>query len=615
MGWAPALLEEIRRRCDIVTLVAQTVELRPRGGELVGLCPFHPERSPSFYVSPDKQVFHCFGCGASGDVFTFLMRRERLSFGEAVEALAARVGVELRPESPGERRRRAERERCLEALAAAAAAYRTALDDGGLGEAARAYLAARGVGAAVAERFGLGYAPPGGDWLWRRLARAGLEAEVLERAGLVLRQREGLRDRFTDRLMFPIRDEAGRVIGFGGRVLGEGEPKYLNSPETQVFSKKRVWFGLDLARAALRQGEPAVIMEGYMDVVAAHQAGITAAVASLGTALGPEQAQLLRRYAEEAVVAFDSDAAGARAAWRSLSVLQRAGLRVRVATVPEGKDPDGFLRVRGADGFRAVLAAAPALLDYAFAAAAAGEDLARPEGKARVAAALAPFILGEEDPVAQAAQARDLARRLDVSEEAVRRLLLRHVRREERGRVHREAAATVGPVAESGWGHSKRKDWDTKSAPPAGEGGRRAALLLAERRLASRVLADAAWRRARAPRLAAVTFADPAAGRLVEVALAHPEAEGAAILDLLGEDVEARELAAALLSRETPADPRAADGVLASLERRGLEERLADLEERLRRAAREGVALPAQEVAAWQDLQRRLRGGDGRQWR
>ncbi len=614
MGWAPALLEEIRRRCDLVALVSQTVELRPRGRELVGLCPFHPERSPSFYVSPEKQVFHCFGCGAAGDAFTFLMRRDRLSFGEAATVLAERTGVELRPDSPAERRRRAERERCLEALAAAAAAYRAALEDGESGAAARAYLAGRGVGREAAELFGLGFAPPGGSWLWRRLGQTGLDVEVLERAGLVLRHREGVRDRFTGRLMFPIRDEGGRVVGFGGRVLGEGEPKYLNSPETPVFSKRRVWFGLDLARPALREGGAAIVMEGYMDVVSAHQAGFTTAVASLGTALGPEQAQLLRRYAEEAVVAYDADAAGARAAWRSLSILQRAGLRVRVARIPEGKDPDDFLRVRGSQAFTRVLAEALPLLDYAFAAAAEGRDLSRPESKATVASAVAPFLLGEEDPVAQAAQIRELAGRLGVAEEAVRQLLLRRARGDGRGAARRETAAALASVAESGSGHSKRKTWDTKTAP-AGEGEfARSALLLAEQRVAARALADAGWRLARAGRLTSLSFLDAACGRLVAAALAHPETEGSGILDLLGEDVEARELAAALLSAEPP-EAGAADGFLASLERRSLAERLAALEERLRRAAREGAELPAQEVAAWQDLQRRLRGREGRPWR
>lgn len=618
MGWAPGALEEIRRRCDLVTLVSQVVELRPRGRHLVGLCPFHPERTPSFYVTPERQLFRCFGCNAAGDVFSFVMRREGLSFAEAVEALARRVGVELRPATAAERRRRALRDRYIEALTAAAEEYRRALLHGEEGTRAREYLRRRGVDEETAERFGLGYAPPAGDWLCRRLSRLGWEGEVLERAGLAFPGRDGLRDRFVDRLMFPIRDEAGHVVGFGGRVLGEGQPKYLNSPETVVFSKRRVWFGLDLARPALRGGGAAIVMEGYMDVIAAHQAGFTTAVASLGTALSADQAQLLRRYAEEVVVAYDADAAGAQATWRSLDILQRAGLRVRVARIPAGKDPDEFLRASGAEAFGEVLAGAPSLVHYAFEVAAAGEEPAAPEAKARVAAAVAPFVLGVEDPVAQAAYVRDLADRLGVSEEAFRRLLLRQARSADGGTARREVAAALAPVAERGSEHSKRKGWHTKTdffLASDGPSLSRAGLAEAERRLAAFVLVDPDWRRARAERLAAVPFADAACGRIVAAALACPEAGGVEVLDCLAGDTEARDLAALLLSGEEVVDARSADGCLERLEREALARRLASLEERLREASATGAGLPAQVVAEWQDLQRRLRGRAGRQRR
>lgn len=360
-----SFIDDLLARLDIVDVVGKRIQLKRSGANLSACCPFHDERSPSFTVSPSKQFYHCFGCGAHGTAIRFVMEYESLGFVEAVESLAASLGLEVPNErglQPGPARSRSEALRPL--LDAAAAFYRQKLR-----ETPRAidYLKRRGLTGDVAKRFGLGYAPEGWDTLATVFADYRSNADLVE-AGLVVLGDSGKRhDRFRDRIMFPITDGAGRMIGFGGRVLDQGEPKYLNSPETPLFSKGRELFGLWPAREAIRRENRAIVVEGYMDVVALAQHGIGNAVATLGTATTPTHVQKLLRMVDEIVYCFDGDAAGRRAAWRALEnslAALRDDVRIKFLFLPEDEDPDSHVRKVGADGFHASLGDALSLAEF-----------------------------------------------------------------------------------------------------------------------------------------------------------------------------------------------------------------------------------------------------------
>lgn len=359
-------VDELRSRLDIVDLVSQYVQIKKSGRNFFGLCPFHGEKTPSFSVSQDKQIFHCFGCGEGGNVFAFLMKMEGLTFPESVKELARRAGIPLpRVElSPGEVRRQERRQRLQEAMNLAARYYRHMLSCPD-GSQALAYLKKRGLSHETVERFALGYAPDGWENLKSILLRQGYQERDLVDAGLLTDGEKKTYDRFRNRIMFPICSPRGDVIAFGGRVLGEGTPKYLNSPETPLFDKGKNLYALHVAREAIRRQKQAVIFEGYMDVIAAHQAGITNAVASLGTSLTDAQARLLRGQAEEAVIVYDADAAGQAATWRGLQVLRQAGCLVKVGSLPQGFDPDDYIRRYGGEAFvREIVGKAQLLVDY-----------------------------------------------------------------------------------------------------------------------------------------------------------------------------------------------------------------------------------------------------------
>jgi DNA primase len=429
-AFPPGVLDEIRASVDLVDLIGRYVTLKRAGQNWKGLCPFHTERTPSFMVNPHKGIFHCFGCGVGGDAFGFLMRQDRLSFPEAVRTLAGMVGIRL-PEEPGPRDD-AGRHELFRVMELAARFYSDTLW-GRAGAQARSYLAARGIEAEVARRFGLGYAPEGWEHLLAAMRAAGVEVGLLETVGLIV-AREGGRghyDRFRGRLMFPIRDVQGRVVAFGGRTLGAEEPKYLNSPETPLYTKGRLLYGLDLARPAFRERQRALLVEGYVDCLMAHQFGFTETVATLGTALTPEQLALLRRYCHEVVTFFDADTAGQRAAERAAELLEPApgGLawavnrsgtlgaevpfKVRVALLPAGHDPDTFLRQHGAEALRARIEAARSLLAYALdriMADAEGERGGR--GRATAFARVALTLAKVEDAEEALALSREAAARL-----------------------------------------------------------------------------------------------------------------------------------------------------------------------------------------------------------
>lgn len=413
----PDLIERVRTASDIVAVAGEYVRLTRAGRSYKGLCPFHHEKTPSFTVSPEKQVFYCFGCGAGGNVFHLVMRLEKLDFPEAVRRLAQRAGIPL----PGSREKGegGEKVRWLGLLEVAARFYRQCLQDEELGRCAREYLSGRGVSAEAREKFELGYAPPEWDRLLRFLVGKGYRPDEAEKVGLVAVRGKGsgYYDRFRDRIIFPIRDLQGRVVGFGGRALGEGAPKYLNSPETPLYHKGEHLFGLFQAREAIRSEGRAVLVEGYLDAVMAHQCGFNNVVASLGTALTEEQARLLGRLTEEIVLCYDADTAGAEATLRGLHLLQNAGPEVRVMVLPAGEDPDSFLRKEGPSGWNRALAGAVPLTRYLIDSLLARFDLSRGDELVRTKAvqAVAPVLAGLASPAERRIYLEQVAARVGLS--------------------------------------------------------------------------------------------------------------------------------------------------------------------------------------------------------
>jgi DNA primase len=431
-SYTPAVLDEIRTGVDVVELVGRFVNLRKAGQNYKGLCPFHAEKTPSFMVNPRKGIFHCFGCGVGGDVFGFLMRQDRLSFPEAVRTLARQAGVAL-PDERGPRAGESGREDLYRAMELAAAFYTERLWTPG-GERARAYLDERGIAPEVARRFGLGWAPEGWETLPDALKGAGIGEDTMLAAGLrVAREnRPGAYDRFRGRLLFPIRDLQGRVVAFGGRGFGDEQPKYLNSPETPLYTKGNLLYAADLSRETIREKNRALIVEGYIDCLMAHQHGFTETVAALGTAFTAAQLGVLRRYCDEVITFFDADAAGQKAAERAEELLEpnggglawgvnRAGafdapgtLRVKVALLPAGHDPDTFLRAEGHAAFAERIDSARSLLAYALDRAVADSAGGGARGRVNAFARVALMLAKVGDAQEATALAREAALKLGV---------------------------------------------------------------------------------------------------------------------------------------------------------------------------------------------------------
>ncbi len=416
-------IQTLLGRVDIVDVIDKYVPLKKAGANYAACCPFHSEKSPSFTVSPTKQFYHCFGCGAHGTAIGFLMEYGARSFPDAVEELARDAGLDVpREERPGERERRAEVADLTDHLLDAARYYRAALKDS---PRAIDYLKRRGLTGEIAARFGLGYAPDA----WQSLLRvfANYEDPMLESAGLVIQGDGDKRyDRFRDRIMFPIHDHRGHVIGFGGRVLDSGEPKYLNSPETPVFSKGRELYGLYHARNAIRDAGKVVVVEGYMDVVALAQHGVEYAVATLGTATTPIHVQKLFRQTDTVVYCFDGDAAGRRAAWRALEntlAMLTDGKNARFLFLPDGEDPDDFVRKRGRAAFEAALAAATPLSEFLLDELCARHPPATAEGQAALANDARSYLAQIRAPILHAVLRRRLAELAGLPESELRTLL------------------------------------------------------------------------------------------------------------------------------------------------------------------------------------------------
>ena len=449
------IIEEVRSRNDIVDVISQYVHLQKKGSSYFGLCPFHNEKTGSFSVTPSKQMYYCFGCGAGGNVFTFLMEYENLSFSEAMEMLAERGGVELpKREMSREAKREADRRSRLMEINREAAMYFYRLLRSEKGKAAYEYFTKRQLSPETMQKFGLGYADKYSNDLYRYLRGKGYEDEILKDSGLVsIDERRGGYDKFWNRAMFPIMDANNKVVAFGGRVMGEGEPKYLNSPETMVFNKSRTLYGLHLARRTRRP--QMILCEGYMDVIALHQAGFDNAVASLGTALTSGHASILKRYARDVYLSYDSDGAGQRAALRAIPILREAGITCRVINMAPHKDPDEFIKALGPEAYEERIQAAENSFMYTIRMLERDFDMNDPEGKTAFYNEVAKKILEFPEEIERNNYIEAVARHYHTGFENLRQLV-NHF-------GARSGIAAPRPKVRAGTGGRKKEDGMEKS--------------------------------------------------------------------------------------------------------------------------------------------------------
>ena len=423
MYYPDELIEEIRTRNDIVDVISGYVRLQKKGSSYFGLCPFHNEKSPSFSVSRTKQMYYCFGCGAGGNVFTFLMEYENFTFVEAVKFLADRAGIELpQLEYSKEAREKADLKASILEINKTAAKYFYVQLKSERGKQAYTYLKGRELTDEIITAFGLGYSNKYSDDLYKYLRKKGYSEELIRQAGLInTDERQGVYDKFWNRVMFPIMDSNNRVIGFGGRVMGDGKPKYLNSPETVVFDKSRNLYGLNRARTSKKSYF--ILCEGYMDVIALHQAGFINAVASLGTALTAGHASLIRRYVQEVYLTYDSDEAGTKAALRALPILREAGIAAKVIRMDPYKDPDEFIKNLGAEEFEKRIGAARNGFLFGLEVLEREYDMDSPEGKTSFFNEAARRLSRFEDELERNNYIEAVAKKYKVSEESLAKLV------------------------------------------------------------------------------------------------------------------------------------------------------------------------------------------------
>ncbi|MCI6021861.1 MAG: DNA primase [[Bacteroides] pectinophilus] len=422
MRYSEELIEEVRSRNDIVDVISGYVKLKKSGSNYFGLCPFHNEKSGSFSVSPSKQMYYCFGCGAGGNVITFIMEYENYTFMEAVRMLAERAGIELpqMEETPEERKSRDIRSQLLEINKLAAVYYFHQLR-GQNGSTAMNYLKKRELSDETIQRFGLGYSSMYSDSLYRYIKSKGYKDDILKESGLFTYGDGKVTDKFWNRVMFPIMDMNNRVIGFGGRVMGDGKPKYLNSPETKLFDKSRNLYGLNIARTSRKPN--IIICEGYMDVISLHQAGFNQAVASLGTALTSGQASLMKRYTDQVLITYDSDGAGVKAALRAIPILKEAGLTTKVINMKPYKDPDEFIKGLGAEAFQERIDKAQNSFMYEISAMEQNYDLTDPDSKTRFFNEVAGRIVGFEEELERNNYIEAVADKYMVSMDALKAMV------------------------------------------------------------------------------------------------------------------------------------------------------------------------------------------------
>lgn len=423
MYYSDELVEEVRQRNDIVDIISGYVNLKKKGGNYFGLCPFHNEKSASFSVSPGKQMYYCFGCGAGGNVFTFIMNYENYTFAEAIKLLADRAGIALPEiEDSKEAREKENRRKTLLQINKEAATYFYYQLRAPQGRVGLDYLKGRQLSDETMNRFGLGYSNKTSNDLCQYLRHKGYPDELIRESGVaVFNEKYGMSDKFWNRVMFPIQDVNHRVIGFGGRVMGEGEPKYLNSPETPVFDKSRNLYGLNFARTARQDN--IILCEGYMDVIAMHQAGFTQAVASLGTAFTSGQANLLRRYTENVILSYDSDGAGVKAALRAIGILKEAGLTGKVLNLEPYKDPDEFMKNLGREEFAKRLSQAENTFFFELRMMQKQYDLSDPEAKTKFYNEIAKKLCGFSEEVERENYTEAVAEKYNISMESLKKLV------------------------------------------------------------------------------------------------------------------------------------------------------------------------------------------------
>lgn len=572
------VINQIRDRTDIVEVVGQHVSLTRTGQNLKGLCPFHQEKSPSFTVSPSRQIFHCFGCGVGGNVFTFLTRITGASFPETVRELGRKVGIEVEEATSQAGPQAVQAVRIEQLNKAAADWFRQNLSDDQLGAEAREYLSSRGMLPSTIERFGIGVAPNEWDGLIKSLGKQGFMQNDLASAGLIIARENGsgFYDRFRARVMFTITDLRKRVVGFGGRVLGEGTPKYLNSPDTPLFRKGQTLFALDVAREAVTRTKTVIVVEGYFDAIALHQAGLIHTVATLGTALTLEHIQVLRRFASNVILLFDPDAAGVRAALRSLDLFVNSGLGVKVVSLPVGEDPDTYVRKEGAEAFDRLEERAPSLLDFALEHSLKTAEASTIEGRIRSVDEILRILQKSEHPIEREERIRLVAERLGINQQ---RLIERYPLL-----IQKEGQRATGRMPEA------QTVLPAKGAP--------------EERDLLYLLLHGQLTPTDVRRLRPDTFSIPACRIIVQKALAHLEQDGRIglrrLLDTIVNDPDCGALATELSMREEHFDdPRAhIQGCLNTLDRKCAETVLRDLIAQLKAAEREGRTEDAQALNA-----------------
>ncbi len=501
MGRIPeAIIEEVQSRSDIVEIISEHLPLKPAGKNLKALCPFHPEKTPSFMVNPERQIFNCFGCGVGGNVFSFLMKHEHLTFWEALKLLAERSGVRLPLDT--DRREEGKSLKLFELNRLAADFFEECLGKPA-GEKALEYLKNRGLSQKTIRKFRLGYALSSWDSLIQEAGRKGFSPPLLEEAGLALKRRDksGFYDRFRDRIIFPIFNVAGKIVGFGGRVLDDSFPKYMNSPETPLYHKSANLYGLNLAKEHILREDQAIIVEGYLDVITPYQEGVGNVVASLGTALSQGHLRCLRRYAREVIIVYDSDKAGVAATLRGLDLLVEEEFRVKVVSLPPGQDPDDFIRKYGKEEFRGRVEKAAGLFDCKLNLLLSRYAPDSVEGKARIAKEMLPTIDKVPDAIEKRAYIKELATRLNL-----------------RGRV------TLGEEEILAELRKLKKGTKSLSSPPSREGG----AILAERYLIQSLLQEGELAREAKGLLEAKDFQDKKYRRIAE-AIFELEAAGKSI--------------------------------------------------------------------------------------
>lgn len=571
-------IQEIRTAADIVQVVGDRVALKKAGKNFVGLCPFHAEKTPSFTVSPDKQMYHCFGCGAGGNVIGFLMKVDGLTFPEAVKTLAGRYGISLptRKLTPEQKRRLSEREQLLEINTQAGRFFHHHLVNGEAGGGAMAYLVKRGMTRKFIAQYQLGYAPDAWDRLLGFLKRRGFAPQLVEKAGLVVPRKkgDGYYDRFRHRVIFPIRDLNGQALAFGGRVLGDDLPKYINGPETAVYHKSRTLYGMDQARNVCRREGRLFIVEGYFDALSLHLNGIVNAVATLGTSLTAEHVQMMRGYLGEGgqvVLVYDSDAAGLNAARRSIRVFRDGLLEARILVLPEGHDPDSFVMEAGADRFQEAAGKALSAMDFLMERAIAQHGMTT-QGKMRIVKELSEPLATMEDALARAIHVQKVAERLGVDETTLQRSLP--------AVGSRRSVTPLQQVPPPGRGGVEMEG----SAPGAFGGGRRI-----ERQIISMML--------QFPRMIAPVrvegflehFEDPHLKTVGDTILDLERGGEVSAVEVMGrcEDPALKRLVAALSMAEERWDPAGCDRLLGQF-RAGLTKRQDTLIERIRAAETAG---------------------------